>query len=179
MKILEFKILSGKNISNALFKSFFEILESSFLKEEFRSFENQKALLEKDIYQILFCFSDDELIGIMAFWHLSEFTFIEHFAVKEPFRGKGIGRKMMKLLQCKNKNNVILEVELPYNEMNVKRIEFYKKLRFKYNDFEYYQAPLNKGDKPLPLRIMSYPESISKSEFDVIKNKLIKSVYKN
>ncbi len=176
---MEFRILNGKSVSNSWFDSFFEILENSFLKEEFRSFEKQKALLEKNAYNILFCFEGDEIIAITAFWHLEGFTFIEHFAVKESFRLKGIGSKMMKFLLNKYKNNVILEVELPYNEVNIKRIEFYKKLGFKYNDFEYFQAPLNKGDKPLPLRIMSYPENITNQEFNDMKAKLIKSVYKN
>lgn len=179
MKNLEFKILKKQNISNSLFEEFFKILENSFLKEEFRSFEKQKDLLEKDAYNILFCFENESVIAIMAFWHLENFTFIEHFAVKEQFRKQGIGSKMMKFLLSKYKNIVILEVELPYNEVNVKRIEFYKKLGFCYNDFEYFQAPLNKGDKPLPLRIMSYPKNISKSEFNNMKSKLIKSVYKD
>lgn len=177
-KELEFKILKGKEISNDLFKIFYDFLKESMRKDEFRSFENQKALLDKDIYEIMFCYHKNEVVGVMAFWHLTEFEFIEHFAVKKNYRGIGIGSEMIEFIQNKFQNSVILEVELPYNETNRKRIYFYEQHGFSFNDFEYFQSPLNEGDDPLPLRIMSYPNPISQKEFDKTLNLLKLSVYK-
>lgn len=174
---MNFEILSKSEVDNCLFKEFYSILEKSFLREEYRSFENQKALLKKDFYKILFCKEDNKVIGIMALWELGEFLFVEHFAVNPDFRNLGIGGKMMKFILENCKNTVILEVELPYNDINKRRIAFYERAGFVYNGFEYYQSPLNEGDKPLPLRIMSYPKGICEEEFLSVKSKLLKFVY--
>ena len=82
-------------------------------------------------------------------------------------------------IQNKFNNKVILEVELPYNETNRKRIYFYEQHGFSYNDFEYFQTPLNQGDEPLPLRIMSYPDPINRKEFEKAQNLLKESAYKH
>ena len=84
---------------------------------------------------------------------------------------------MLETIKNHFNSTVILEVELPYNEMNKRRIAFYERNGFNFNDFEYFQVPLNEGDKPLPLRIMSCPEKITKQEFEVIRQKLKNAVY--
>lgn len=174
---LEFKVLKGKEITEELFDVFYEFLSESFLKVEFRSYEAQKRLLKKDSYQILFCFIGDKIVGVMALWNLEDFWFIEHFAVTTALRNKGIGKKMLDFVKLSFEKYVILEVELPYNEMNKKRIGFYQRNGFLYNDYEYYQHPLNKGDKPLPLRIMSFPNEINKEQFDKVAETLKVNVY--
>ena len=110
---MEFKILNGSEITDEKFDIFYNILKKSFLKEEYRSFEKQKALLNKKIYEILFCSIEGKVAGIMAFWHLEEFVFVEHFAVDEGLRGQGIGSKMLDFIKSNLKTFVILEVELP------------------------------------------------------------------
>lgn len=174
---MDFEILSKDKITDKLFNEFYSLLKKSFLKEEYRSFEKQKSLLEKDFYKILFCKEGNKVIGIMALWELGEFLFVEHFAVNPDFRNGGIGSKMIKFVLDKYKNNVILEVELPYNDINKRRIAFYERAGFVYNGFEYYQSPLNDGDKPLPLRIMSCPSAVCEKELEAIKSKLLKIVY--
>ncbi len=179
MLYMRFEILKGEEISDGVFGQFYELLKSSFLREEYRSFEGQKALIKKRIYEILFCFDAEKVIGAMSFWHLDDFIFIEHFAVDESVRGQGIGTKMLRKIRDYIKGAVILEVELPYNEVNRKRIAFYERNSFCYNDFEYFQRPLNVGDEPLPLRIMSSPESLSAEKFEVVRKKLVEAVYKS
>ena len=176
---MEFKILNGSEITDEKFDIFYNILKKSFLKEEYRSFEKQKALLNKKIYEILFCSIEGKVAGIMAFWHLEEFVFVEHFAVDEGLRGQGIGSKMLDFIKSNLKTFVILEVELPYNEINRSRIDFYARNGIKFNEFEYYQSPLNEGDKPLALRIMSYPEGLSAKKFKAVRKKLVEAVYKS
>lgn len=177
MSEFKFEFLNGAEISDKNFALFYNLLEKAFPRVEYRSFDGQKALLHKDIYEILFCFADEKIIGAMSFWHLDRFVFIEHFVVDEAARGHGIGTKMLDKIKSYINGFVILEVELPYNEMSKKRICFYERNGFVYNDFEYYQQPLNKGDEPLPLRIMSYPERLSGEEFEATRKQLVKAVY--
>ena len=177
MNDLKFEILKGVEISKEVFEKFYSMLKTSFPRVEYRSFNGQKALLNKDIYEIMFCFDGETIIGAMSFWHLDRFVFIEHFVVDESVRGRGVGTKMLENIKSRTNGFVILEVELPYNEISKKRISFYEQNGFIYNDFEYFQQPLNEGDEPLPLRIMSHPERLCEREFEVIRNRLVKAVY--
>ena len=179
VKTEKFEMLGFGKITDEKFDRFYELLESSLPRVEFRDKCRQKNLLNIKVYEMLFCSVDEKCIGALAFWHLDDTIFVEHFVVDESYRGKGIGTKMLNALKEQTKSNVILEVELPYNEMNKRRIAFYERNGFCYNDFEYYQVPLNKGDEPLPLRIMSYPKSISLQEFESIREKLKKAVYQS
>ena len=62
-------------------------------------------------------------------------------------------------------------------EISKKRVSFYEKLGFSFNDFYYLQQPLNHGDSPFRLNIMSYPESIGEKEFEKYKNDIYRDVY--
>ena len=57
------------------------------------------------------------------------------------------------------------------------RVSFYEKLGFSFNDFYYLQQPLNPGDSPFRLNIMSYPESIGEKEFEKYKKDIYRDVY--
>ena len=174
---MEFRILKGKEISDKIFEQMYALLQSSFLREEYRDYERQKMLLNKEIYEVLLVLSGETVVGMTAFWHLSDFVFIEHLVVNKDERSKGIGSKMLQKIKEYTSGSVILEVELPYNEINRKRIGFYERNGFVYNNFEYFQKPLNQGDEPLPLRIMSYPNELSEEKFENIRKRLVKGVY--
>ena len=58
-----------------------------------------------------------------------------------------------------------------------KRLHFYEKLGFKLNDYEYYQLPLREGSNPIEMIIMSYPQKLDETQFEVIKNDIYKNVY--
>ncbi len=160
------------------FLHFFTLLKQGLLPLEYRSLENQKALLENDAYNILFCKDGEQILGALAFWYVEDFVFVEHFVVSPECQNKGIGTKMLSFLQNEIGCLTILEVELPNSALNCRRIEFYKRNGFFYNDFEYFQPPLNEGDEPLELKIMSKPNKLSDKEFQNIRQRLIKAVYK-
>ena len=174
---LTFEILYKSEITDERFSTFFSFLEQAMFKEEYRSFSHQKSLINNDCYKILFCFQNKTVVGVLAFWELDDFVFIEHFIVGKTARNQGVGSKMLKFLKSNCFSTVILEVELPYNEINKRRIAFYERNGFCFNDFEYYQCPLNKGDEPLPLRIMSSPLPLKKEDFEKVKQTLKRTVY--
>jgi hypothetical protein len=73
---------------------------------------------------------------------------------------------------------LILETELP--EMNIqapKRIRWYESLGFHSNQQEYYQPAYAMHQKPVPSRIMSYPNKLSHRDFQSIKETLYSQVY--
>ncbi len=178
MQNLKFEIQNSNKITDENFDKFYDILSASLPRVEYRDYNRQKDLLKIKVYNILFCKVENDIVGALAFWKLEDAVFVEHFIVDKEYRGKNIGTKMLAFLKEQTNSTVILEVELPYNEMNKRRIAFYERNGFYYNDFEYFQIPLNKGDEPLPLRIMSCPKSINAKEFEDIRTKLKNAVYK-
>ncbi len=160
------------------FDEIFNIMEASFPKEEYRSYEEQKKLLKSSNYYITTKQNEkNELIGFICSWKMSEFSFIEHFAVRSSERSKGIGSIMLKEFISTSQSPIILEVELPKDELSLRRISFYERIGFIKNDFKYYQMPLRKNSEPIRMYLMSYPKVLTETEFEEIKKCIYDKIY--
>jgi GNAT superfamily N-acetyltransferase len=160
------------------FNSFFNVLEKSLPRSEMRSFDGQKDLLENKYYKPLVYTDDNETLAILGTWEFDEFIFIEHLAVDEKLRGKGVGSELLKNYLQKQKKEVFLEVEPPTCDISKRRVSFYERVGFFFNDFFYLQQPLNEGDLPFELKIMSYKNKIDEKDFEKFKKIIYKEVYK-
>lgn len=172
---MEFKGLRYLKINE--FDDFFKVLEESFPKIEYRSYEKQKALLDHPLYDIETYEEGGSLKGYISSWKFEEFNFVEHLAVNSDARGEGIGTKILESAKEKWRKPIYLEVELPENEICRKRIRFYERNGFTYNDHPYVQPPLMPGFEEIPLRIMSSNGPISMAEIVFIKEKMKDIVY--
>lgn len=119
----------------------------------------------------------NEVIGFLAAWEFKEFRYVENVAVSPDIRGDGIGKRMMNHFMLQSDKPIILEVELPENELKSRRIGFYERLGFHLEKYAYVQPSLRVGQDALPLRIMSYPARLTSSEFEAMKKILYKEVY--
>ena len=161
------------------FDSFFNLMEEAFPSVERRSYEDAKKLLCEDLYSIIVDKDEnDNITAFIASWEFNDFNYIEHFAVEGKIRGNGIGTSMLQAYLNKSNKPIFLEVELPENDVSLRRIEFYKRLGFHLNNFEYLQPPMQKQHDFLPLKVMSYPRSVDEMEFMNFKNVVYNKVYK-
>ncbi len=160
------------------FEDIFDIMEKSFPNTEFREYSRQKELLDDEKYNIYVCRHDNKVIGFIAYWDFDKYKYIEHFAVAQNERGKQIGKNMLLEFVSLSDKIVVLEVELPEGDIEKRRIEFYKRCGFFYNEYNYLQPPIRNGQAMLPLRIMSYGRKINENEYINLKNMLYKFVYK-
>lgn len=161
------------------FDNVYKIMEDSFPPDEHRTYEEQKALLNKANYNIYVAKSGcaEEIQGFMAVWQFEDLTFIEHFAVDKTFRNSGLGSRMLRSIRELVKERICLEVELPYTDIAKKRISFYERNGFTYNGYQYIQPAISRGRNPIPLRIMTTEGCLREGEFTAIKNVLYKDVY--
>ncbi|MFB7814908.1 GNAT family N-acetyltransferase [Paenibacillus chitinolyticus] len=161
------------------FDEVFELMEASFPDTEIRTCEGQRALLAHPAYRLNMSRNESgEILAFMGVWEFEAFRFVEHIAVNPEQRGGGIGKKLMAAYTSGSSTPVILEVE-PANDTDSKRrIEFYERLGFHLNAFDYFQPPLREGQPELALQIMSYPEPMSEEEFQPYKKVLMAEVYK-
>ncbi len=164
-----------KKMKREDFDKVYAIMEQSFPPDERRPYKEQQELLENPLYSVYIV---ENLYAFIATWEFDEFVFIEHFAVKNECRNTGLGSRMLSEFLEKQKKTVCLEVELPETELAKRRIGFYERNGFYFNEFEYFQPPISQGKKIIPLRIMTSNAGIDKVTFEKIRSILYKEVYK-
>lgn len=170
-----FKML--KLLEKSQFDKVYKILEESFPADERRRYDEQKALVDNNIYKIYTLNHGGEIEAFIAVYEFESFIFVEHFAVGRDFRGKGIGTDVLSELRNIYSDMICLEVELPLNDESARRIDFYRKNGFFLNDFEYEQPPISNGRNSVPMKIMTSQRLLSANEFKMIKAILYSRVY--
>ena len=160
------------------FDSIFAIMEQSFPRDEYRSREGQQALFDNDNYSC-YVFENEagELIAFVSVWQIEGYIFVEHLAVAKACRGSGIGGKLLQELMLRYSLPLCLEVELPENELCRRRIAFYERHGFYYNDYPYVQPAFSATQAPVPLRIMTTAAPLNPSEFSALQKIIYKEIY--
>lgn len=167
------------SLSDELFSEIFEILEYSFPEDERRDFDAQLAKSNCPEFRTMTLSENGKLLGFLNFWELSDFVYLEHFAVAKELRGKGLGSELIRQLCaiCTGKT-IVLEAEPPeLNEFSSRRIEFYRRLGFHTNPFPYKQPPYRAGGEPVELVIMSGPLPLSERDFREKIREIYRKVY--
>lgn len=156
------------------FDTVFSIMERSFPREEYRPCEVQKALLSDPAYGIYVARENGQILGFAAVWELEDMLFLEHLAVEPGCRSGGIGSR---LLQYFANWPACLEVEPPETDICRRRIGFYERNGFFFNQYPYVQPSLGQGRSPVPLYIMTSGSTVTPEEFARIKGLLYARVY--
>ncbi|MFC3746967.1 GNAT family N-acetyltransferase [Paenibacillus sp. GCM10012306] len=160
------------------FDQVFEIMKQSFPETEYREYLEQKKLLSDPRYRLITEENEqNEVIGFLAGWEFETFRYVENVAVSPNIRGGGIGKRLMERFMKQSDMPIILEVELPDDELKRRRIGFYKRLGFCLLDYPYVQPPLRVKQPSLPLQIMSYPVGLTLTQFEMVRKLLYKDVY--
>lgn len=162
-----------QRINETDFPEIYRIMQASFSDDEYRPYNEQLALFEEPEYRIYYMPA-----GFLAVWEFESFTYIEHFAVDPALRNSGTGSAMLQELVKQYQKPICLEVELPEDELTRRRIGFYERNGFVFNEYPYIQPPISKGKSPVPLRIMTYKSEITREEFQKMKEILYRRVYK-
>ena len=155
------------------FQKIYGEMESAFIKEERRSFDDAYRVLDNEKYTLYDIVCDGEHIGFISLWQLRNMMFIEHFAILEACRGKGYGSVVLEALKDRYEN-IILEAEPPECSIASRRIAFYERAGFVVNNKPYMQ-PSYHGAEGVRLVIMSYPSLLR--DFDGTVKELYSTVY--
>lgn len=159
------------------FAEFYSILTESFPADELRSRYEHLALLSEPAYKVWAHYEEKELQGFLTVWMLSDFAFIEHFAVKSSCRNSGLGSRLLQELSGKLGKRLCLEAELPETDMAKRRLDFYRRNGFFVNEFPYLQPALEEGKSPVPLYILTTDGPIDIEEFKSLVTEIYQTVY--
>ena len=171
------KVVCLEKLDKKDFLQVWQIMENSFPPEEHRTRVGQEDLLENSYYQLYGYKNKNVVAAFFAVWQFEEFAFVEHFAVAENYRNGGIGAQLLKELLVFLDMPIVLEVELPEEELPQRRIRFYERNGFVLNGYDYVQPPMQAERKAIPLRIMSYPGILEESQFKNVRETLYREVY--
>ena len=161
------------------FEAFYRLMEKSFPVDERRPAAAARALLEEPGYRVFVARdTDGSLLGFLATWTLGEWLFLEHLAVDPERRNEGIGGRLLRDVVASAGLRVCLEVELPTDTLKQRRIAFYERNGFFYNEQPYVQPPLFAGQGSVPLRLMTTRGGLDGVEFDALRRLLYTRVYR-
>ncbi|MDO5649637.1 MAG: GNAT family N-acetyltransferase [Gallicola sp.] len=170
--------MSGlRDLQREEFDSFYKVLQDSFPIKEYRSYKEQRELLDNSLYDIEVYEERGVVKGYITSWKLDTFNFVEHLVVHSKARGKGVGTKILQSAKSKWKKPIYLEVDLPEDPISRRRITFYERNGFVLNEYPYVQPPLVPGNPEIPLLIMTSHGKISEKDFQEFKRKIRGVVY--
>ena len=167
-----------ERITEDTFDEIFPLLEEAFPETELRIKEDQKKLLQEERYLLYGVRKDGDFAAVFATWEIDDFLYIEHFAVKKELRNNGYGGQFLDAFLKEKGKPMVLEVELPQDELTRRRIGFYERHGLVYNTYPYLQPPLREGNELLPLRFMTYPEKTDEKTFERYKKQMYRIVYR-
>ena len=75
-------------------------------------------------------------MGLVWYWAMDGFAYLEHFAVAKTHRNAGVGAQILAEF-LKSYPNVVLEVEEPVDDITRRRVAFYCRNGMTFNDFSY------------------------------------------
>ncbi len=165
-----------KKIIDNGFDAVYKIMENSFPQNEIRSYARQRELLFNSDYALFVHEENEKIVGFISVWKLTDFIFIEHFAISNEHRGKGLGSSILTELKERYFLPLILEVEPPTDKKTRKRISFYECNGFIYHDYHYIQPAMEKGREEVELKIMSSVH-LDKASFERVKKTLYSKIY--
>lgn len=165
--------------ADAVFNSLYSLYEASFPEKERRSREMLTRLMSEE-KRMSFCAIVDnagKVLGLLCYWDLGGFNYLEHLAVFPEMRGHGIGHELLDLVHAELDCLTVLEAEpADLDEIAARRIGFYERNGFHVADKDYIQPPYNKGGESFPLWILAN-RPVSAEDMKKVKDTLVREIY--
>lgn len=163
-----------------MYRKTLELYKASFPYCERRSEAAQSKIMLCNDYNFCLIYDSQVFIGAVLFWETDIFIYIEHFFIHPEMRNKHYGSRVLNLLQGKNKK-IILEIDLPQDDISTRRKGFYERCGFTENSYLHIQPLYHPSDKERKLIIMSYPGKISERDYinfyGYLKNRVMKDAF--
>lgn len=159
------------------FTEAFSLYEKSFPKSEKRLLPDQEEAMKDSAFHCDVILDDNQFAGILFYWKISGFCYIEHFAIATSLRGKNIGSRSLKQF-CEIQGRIILEIDPPVDDISTRRERFYNRLGFVVNPYEHTYHAYQNHCMPQKLVLMTYPEQIGEKEYNLFNEYLQNHIMK-
>ncbi len=154
-----------------------DLMELSFPGNERRERPRQQLLFTHPLYRIFTVEEEGRLMGFMSCWTMRDYVYVEHLAVSPEARNRGTGGRLVDWVQKALNRPLVLEVEMPEDELTKRRVSFYERHGFRLNDHSYLQMPYRESDSPMPMKLMSWPDALTEEKFRAFRLDVYREVY--
>lgn len=155
-----------------------QLLLSAFPDNEHRDLAEQRCNTDHNpLFHHTVVFDGTQPVGLLAYWLFADFCYVEHLATSPHLRGGGYGKRILDWLHQQHDRPVVLEVELPTDELSRRRIGFYQRQGYRLLPDAYVQPPYRKGDAPLPMKLMVHEGGHPVADIAPLRATLYREVY--
>jgi ribosomal protein S18 acetylase RimI-like enzyme len=140
-----------------VFEQAWTIYAEAFSGHEGRARREQSRVTRHPHYRFSAIMHEDSVVGVLAWWELPGFCFVEHFAISSAQRSGGFGRRAMALLQAHVAGPILMDVD-PFGTdyLAARRVAFYQRLGFHYCGTPV-MLPAYEGKIAAPSNLMAWP----------------------
>jgi ribosomal protein S18 acetylase RimI-like enzyme len=171
------KISLKKIESEAEFEAIKNLYLTAFPPNERRELDELKKQIYNENCNVNLIFAGEKIAGFVILWNFTDFVFPEHFAIEPGLRGLGTGEKTLSEIISLYQKTVILETELPADEISRRRIGFYERNGFHLLERQYFQ-PSYDGIKPeVEMKLMCSSANISPEKLEKYIQQIREKVY--
>lgn len=156
------------NLSEKMFTAVWNVYQYSFPDYEKRKMETHCKAMKNSRFNAMGVFENAKFVGMIFYWEFDGLSYIEHFAIVKELRGKNYGTKILADF-CEKRQNVLLEIDPPVEEVSKKREHFYHRLGFVTSEFSYTHHSYLEEDVPHTLVMMSYKKPLCEDDFESFK----------
>lgn len=155
------------------------LITEAFPKEERRPLEAFRSIADSDDRFSVMVLNDGDIpVGFITIWDFELFRYVEHFAILPEMRCRHYGARALEAIRRSDRRPIVLEVELPVDDLTRRRVAFYNRAGFSLLPNDYTQPPYRPGGASLPMKIMAWtPESGGIPDFGLIRSTLHREVY--
>jgi hypothetical protein len=150
---------------------------SAFPRDERRPVRDLEQMLAKKHFFANALLAGEDTAGLLFWWQLDHFRYLEHFAVAETFRGNGTGREALRLFLRESSLPVIIETEPPSDRMSCRRVDFYESEGFVFSPESYLQPPYSDGRQAVELRLAEWGGNLLDAGFENVKTMIYQQIY--
>ncbi len=154
-------------------------MTEAFPPEERRPQEKQRDFTDHNaLFHPHAVVEDGMFAGLLNYWSLGNFIYIEHLATLPSLRGGGLGRRILQKLMEKETLPIVLEVEPPTTDLTRRRIGFYTRCGFTlWDGQDYLQPPYAPHLPAVPLLLMVHGALDETRDFQRICKEIHNHVY--
>jgi len=139
---------------------------TAFPPNERREFDELKKQIYHVECNVNLILTGGKVAGFVILWNFADFVFLEHFAIEPGLRGQGIGERTLSEIKSLFQKSIILETELPDNELSQRRISFYERNGFHKLSRSYFQPAYSSNKPEVELKLMSTNVDLDENQLD-------------
>ena len=160
-----------------VFDQVWAIYTEAFSDFERRSLFEQMHVMRHPHYRFSAIRHVEEVVGVVGYWEISGFCFVEHVAVSASHRSGGYGRRAIQLVQQNAQGPILVDVE-PFgtDQLAARRVAFYNRLGFHYCGTPVTLPPYA-GKTTEPSNLMAWPMALNLAEREQVVETIKRVVY--